>query len=106
MDTLNRIIALGIQAQFRIDNPKPPLLYGVWIPDKGWLCSISNPSRMFGDQRREVAETAAKLYGGGAKVMIIDDAPMGETRGALGQLEPVFREREAMRKRKRFLWLG
>ena len=74
------------------------ITYGVWIPGLGWL---KKNNRVFTDPRREVAESAAWLWGGGAFVIPNDMNDRGVS--ALVDLESEFLEREAERKAKKLV---
>lgn len=64
------------------------LLFAVWIPGAGWL--RGGNERIFCSDRREIAESAARLYGDGAHVTEFD----GE---AMIDLEKIFLARENQR---------
>lgn len=64
------------------------LLFSVWIFGSGWLRGKNE--RIFASDRREIAESAARLYGEGALVTEFD----GE---AMIDLEATFLEREKQR---------
>lgn len=67
-----------------------PILFSVWLPGVGWLRGKNE--RIFASDRREIAESAARLYG--------DDATVTEFDGeAMIDLEKIFLERESERKR-------
>ena len=61
-------------------------IYGIWIPDKGWLRDAEG--KVFGDQNIVKCSEVATLIGHGSKVRFIDDA--------IVNLEPQ-RELEAMK---------
>lgn len=78
------------------------LLFAVWIPGAGWLRGSNE--RIFASDRREIAESAARLYSGGSFVTEFD----GE---AMIDLEAVFLEKERERasaevalRSRGFLW--
>lgn len=50
-----------------------PIVYGVWLHGKGWL-KDEGGTKPFADEQREVADSAARLWGRGALVTPIDDA--------------------------------
>jgi len=64
------------------------LLYAVWIPGSGWLRGSNE--RIFASDRREIAESAARLYAAGSFVTEFD----GE---AMIDLEKTFVEKERER---------
>jgi len=74
------------------DSSLDALLFSVWIPGVGWLRGKNE--RIFASDRREVAESAARLYGGRALVTEFD----GE---AMVDLEKIFLEQESERDRER-----
>ncbi len=64
-----------------------PLVYAVWIRGRGWLKqNDAEPQTTFADVNREVAESAAQLWGKDARVLPFD--------GALLDLEQKFLARE------------
>ena len=73
--------------------PEFVIAYGVWLPSIGWL---SHGKRVFMDPRREVAESAAALWGRGARVMACDES--------LVDLESVFLERQTQPARMKRWW--
>lgn len=73
--------------------------YAVWIPGLGWL---KKNNRVFVDARREVAETAAWLWGDGAYV-VPHDSESGSGRSALNDLESDFLNQEEKRNAKKFV---
>lgn len=78
------------EAQRRVDLQLrvPPLAYGVWVPGEGWL-KDEQTRRCFAAVQIEVAQTAAQLYGHGARVLPFDES--------LAALAPVFLAREQER---------
>ncbi len=65
----------------------PEIMYAVWIPGVGWLKrDDADAQTTFVSYTREVAQTAAALWGGGARVLPFD--------GSLLELESRFRARE------------
>lgn len=64
------------------------LLFAVWIPRSGWL--KGSQDRIFATDVREVAESAARLYGSGSFVTEFDGQAMAD-------LEDVFLSRERER---------
>lgn len=64
------------------------VLFAVWVPGIGWLRGENE--RIFASDRREVADSAARLYGDGSFVTEFDGAAMKD-------LESVFLERERAR---------
>lgn len=64
------------------------VLFAVWVPGIGWLRGENE--RIFASDRREISESAARLYGSGAFVTEFDGQPMAD-------LERVFLERERER---------
>lgn len=65
-------------------------VYAVWIHGQGWLKqNAENPQSAFVSLEIEVAETAARLWGAGARVLPFD--------GSLLDFEPRFLEREGER---------
>ena len=59
-------------------------IYGIWIPDKGWLRDAEG--KVFGDQNIVKCSEVATLIGHGSKVRFIDDA--------IVNLEPQYLEQE------------
>ena len=82
------------------DNKSAAIAYGVWITGSGWLRNPKNPNAIFADTSNAVAQSAAFLYGDGARVTPIDDE--------LIALEPTFLERDTARARERHAktWRG
>lgn len=74
------------------DERKYEITYGVWIAGYGWL---RKGDRVFLDPRKEVAQTAAQMWGEGASVRVCD--------ASLVDLQPELLEREAL-KAKRAWW--
>ena len=71
--------------------PEFVIAYGVWLPSIGWL---SHGKRVFMDPRREVAESAAALWGRGARVMACDES--------LVDLQDQLLEHQAEREQRRW----
>jgi len=71
------------------------LTYAVWLPGRGWLALTvaGQRPRVFMDPRREVAESAAALWGPGAVVLPADES--------LVDLQEIFLRQEKERLAKR-----
>lgn len=80
------------------DDPRYIITYGVWIPGLGWL---KKNNRVFTDPRREVAESAAWLWGDGAFVIPNDMNDRGVS--ALVDLESEFLSQEQKRDAKKLV---
>lgn len=46
-----------------------PIIYAVWIAGQGWLKLAGDSERTFVSLQKEVAESAARLWGKGATVL-------------------------------------
>ena len=53
---------------------KQPILYGVWLPQIGWLKNQSEPVAF---EIEEIATSTAERMGEGARVEFIDDSLVG-----------------------------
>lgn len=63
-------MAITDTAGHAIDERIPPLLYGVWVKNQGWLADDN--AGAFQTLQIEVAHSAARLWGWGAQVMPYD----------------------------------
>lgn len=67
------------------------VIYGVWIEGAGWLKHTAT-GRVFGSDLRPVAETAAELWGPGARVLPCDPS--------LTEIEPQFLAQQAAQRER------
>ena len=96
MDPLSQLIANEVQRRLAETRPRVP--YAVWIEGTGWL--KSEQGRVFADMNREVAETAAELWGPGARVLPVDLPDGGQN--ALQVLETKFLQQQQDRRNRRW----
>ena len=78
-------------------QPRPnPVAYGVWIAGTGWL--RSGDGKTFAALEKTVADSAAELWGAGARVLPVDDS--------LIELQDVFLAQQAAPQKKAWwAWL-
>lgn len=93
MDVLSQLIANEMAR--RLVEQQVHVPYGVWIEGQGWL--KNEQGRVFADLHREVAQSAAELWGTGARVTAID-LPDATGRAALEGFEKQFLEQQAKRR--------
>lgn len=93
--TLDSLIEGEVSARVTLATITPPLMFGVWIPGKGWLKSADG-KHTFADRRIEVAESAARLYGRGAVAIPVDerDRTNPDAPSAMEELEATFLAQE------------